>query len=373
MMSRANIQSILIVNIRLIGDVVLTTPLLDVLKAAYPSARIDFLVNKGTGEFLHKDPRVGHVHYSKKWISADGRAHNGYLAAIFRKYDIAICMNASDRGAIAAVAAGRDKRVGFFEPHKKLGSWWRRVLFSHPILYQGDDHVAMRCAKVLEAIGLEAERLSVKVYWDDLDAEIVRSLLEAGGGLGNYFVVHPFARWRYKHWDICRFAELSDMVAVRYDRVPVWTSSPDAEEVELLKTAASHCSVPPILIPGTCTLNQIACLIQGAFLYLGLDTAISHIAASTGVPMLALYGPTEMWRWHPWSNDILLRDYEQPLGRGTFRSGSIVALQAECEHYPCIRPNCYAQGVENPCMMAISARDAFREITGLLDRYTDTV
>jgi heptosyltransferase-3 len=131
--------------------------------------------------------------------------------------------------------------------------------------------------------------------------------------------------------------------------------------------------VPPILIPGTCTLNQIACLIQGAFLYLGLDTAISHIAASTGVPMLALYGPTEMWRWHPWSNAILLRDYEQPVGRGTFRSGSIVAMQAGCEHYPCIRPNCYAQGVENPCMMAITVLDAFREITGLLDRYTDTV
>jgi heptosyltransferase-3 len=366
-MSRANSPSILIVNIRLIGDVVLTTPLIDVLKAAYPEGRIDFLVNRGTGEFLLKDPRVGCVHYSEKWISGDGEAHNGYLAKIFRKYDIAICMNASDRGAIAAVAAARDKRIGFFEPHKKLGAWWRRILYSHPVLYQEDDHVVMRCAKVLEAIGLESGRLPVKIYWDEHDAGGIRSLLDAGGVHGCYFVVHPFARWRYKYWDIHHFAELSDMVAARYDCVPVWTSSPDKEEIELLKSAAACCSVPPLLIPGTCTLNQMACLIQGATLFLGLDTAISHIAASTGVPMLALYGPTEMWRWHPWNNDVPPGCYVQPTGRGTFRSGRIVALQAACGHFPCIRPNCYAQGIENPCMMAITPQDAFAEIAALLD------
>lgn len=370
-MSRASSPTILIVNIRLIGDVVLTTPLIDVLKAAYPDSRIDFLVNKGTGEFLHKDPRVGCVHYSEKWISSDGEAHTGYLAAIFRKYDIAICMNASDRGAIAAVAAARDIRIGFFEPHKKLGAWWRRILFSHPLLYQMDDHVVMRCARVLEAIGLEFGRLQVKVFWDEHDEEGIRSLLDAGGVGGSYFVVHPFARWRYKYWDVQRFAELSDMVVSRYDCAPVWTSSPDKEEIELLKSAAAHCSVSPLLIPGTCTLNQMACLIQGATVFLGLDTAISHIAASTGVPTLALYGPTEMWRWHPWNNDSFLRSYEQPVGRGTFRNGKIVALQAECANYPCIRPNCYTQGIENPCMMAITAQDAFREITVLLDRVTD--
>lgn len=363
---RAISPSILIINIRLIGDVVLTTPLLDALKAAYPDSRIDFLVNRGTGEFLLKDPRVGHVHFSDKWNSGDKGTHNGYLSAIFRKYDIAICMNASDRGAIATVMGGRDKRVGFFEPRKKLGAWWRRLLFTQPILYQIDDHVVMRCAKALESIGIEAERLPVKVYWDEHDAQFVRQLLEKGEVQHSYFVVHPFARWRYKYWDIKRFAELSDMVAVRYNQVPVWTSSPDPEEVEQLESAAAHCSVPPLLIPGTCTLNQMACLIQGAFLFLGLDTAISHIAASTGVPMLALYGPTEMWRWHPWNNEIAPAGYEQPAGRGTFRYGRIVALQAECGHYPCIRPNCYEQGGENPCMMAITAQEAFREITDLL-------
>jgi heptosyltransferase-3 len=117
------------------------------------------------------------------------------------------------------------------------------------------------------------------------------------------------------------------------------------------------------------TLNQMTCLIEQAALYIGLDTAISHIAASTGVPMVALYGPTEMWRWHPWDNESPVIDRATAgTSRGTFRSGSIIALQAACKHYPCIRPHCYREGCENPCMMALSTQDVFQEISMLLSK-----
>lgn len=57
-------RSILVVCIRLIGDVILSTPLVGLLKSVYPDAEIDYLVNRGTGEFLGKDPRVRTVLYA---------------------------------------------------------------------------------------------------------------------------------------------------------------------------------------------------------------------------------------------------------------------------------------------------------------------
>ncbi len=361
--------SILIINTRLIGDVVLSTPLIDVFAAAYPGAQIDFLVNRGTGEFLEKDPRVRRVYYSEKWQKRGGGASSSYLKSLFRKYDLAVSLNKSDRACVAAVAAGSQTKIGYYDPDKTLGVWWRKLLMSQALPYREDLHVVLHCQEIAEVLGLSADHLRVRMYWGKQDEEVVSGLLGSLGGAGKYVVIHPFARWRYKYWDIERFIELSDLVAEKYRLTPVWTSSPDPEEVALLVAAAARCTIPPIVIPGTLTLNQMACLITQADLYLGLDTAISHIAASTGIPMVALYGPTEMWRWHPWDNGATIKEYAQTVtSRGTYRSGSIIALQAACEHYPCIRPHCYRDGSENPCMMALTSRDVLQAIATLLPK-----
>jgi len=366
-MQPVNPHTILIINIRLIGDVVLSTPLLDILASAYPDAKIDFLVNRGTGEFLEKDPRVRRVYYSEKWQRGASLFSNNYLAGLFRKYDMALSLNASDRACLAAVVAGRRTRVGYYDARKKTGTLWRRFLMNPALPYCEDLHVVMRCREVAEAVGLASDRLRVRLYWDSADEGTVSGMLAANDVRSDFFVVHPFARWRYKYWDIERFIELSDLVARSRGLVPVWTSSPDPEEVGLLTAAAQRCATPPLVVPGTLSLNQMACLIDRATLYLGLDTAISHIAASIGTPMVALYGPTEMWRWHPWDNESSLADSgTTELSRATYRSGHIVAMQAGCDHYPCIRPHCYGEGLENPCMMMLSVTDVFQEINGLL-------
>lgn len=356
-------HSILICNIRLIGDVVLTTPLIKLLKEQYPQACIDFLANRGTGEFLEKDPRINKVHYSDKWRAGGRGLSVGYLAKILGRYDWAICLNPSDRGTVATVLAGRSCRVGFYEENKPLGAFWRKLLLSRPLAYDEEQHVVLSCGRIAEALGVPVHRLTVQIFWDDADAAAVLTLLrgDARSGQG-YAVVHPFARWQYKYWDIARFAEVNDYIGSRYGLLPVWTSSPDAEEKRLLVEAAALCAIPPLVIPGQLSLNQMACLLHGAKLYVGLDTAITHIAASTGVPTVALYGPTEIWRWHPWDNAAkpgvsLTSGY-----RGDFHSGNVSALQAGCSHSPCIRPQCYHGGVENPCMMDLSVERVEREI-----------
>jgi len=216
-------RSILICNIRLIGDVVLSTPLVELFKQQYPKATIDFLVNRGTGEFLEKDPRIRRVFYSEKWGQGNSRGGSSYLWFLMGNYDLAVCLNASDRGTLATLFAGRRVRLGYFEPVKRLGAFCRKMFLSHPLLFDEELHPVARCRQVADALGVLADTLKVQVFWDEADRQQVAANLLGTWVGADYFVLHPFARWRYKYWDIKRFAKVSDHIARHYGLHPVWT------------------------------------------------------------------------------------------------------------------------------------------------------
>lgn len=358
--------TILIANIRLIGDVILTTPLIGLLNDAYPGAAIDLLVNRGTGEFLEKDPRVRTVIYSDGRETGTGRERTRYLGRIFRRYDLAINMNASDRGNIAVTMAGKKRRIGFYTSGSVMKSLWQRLLLTHPLPFPDDIPVARYCQIVARALDIPHERMAVKVCWDEGDEARVNGLLEERGVAKPFFVVHPFARWIYKFWDFERFAAVSDAMCERYGLQPVWTSAPSPQEKAQLADAAARCRHKPVLLGGELTLNQMTCLLGRAAFYLGLDTAISHLAASVGTPMVALYGPTFTSRWFPWYNDGP-SDQECPAGRGILRRGHIVVLQKEWECIPCGKAGCDDSGTSpSPCIQEFSVDDVLSAVATCL-------
>jgi heptosyltransferase-3 len=356
--------SILICSIRVIGDVILTTPLIGLLKDAYPDAAIDVMVAAGTGSFLQRDPRVRTVlEVSSREVGQRRSLFDdlAIMGRVFRHYDLAINMNASDRGTIAVICAGRTRRVGFCEDKGTLKNAWKNLLLTTPAAYDTDGHTAHLCKLVAEALGIAAEKLEVKIFWNDDDETIVRQHIGSGEYGSRYFVIHPFARWDYKYWPMEFFVTLSDMVARQFGLQPVWTASPATKELTLLEQYAPRCSCQPVTIRGEFSLNQMACLIAGSSFYLGLDTAVSHIAASTGVPMIALYGPTAMHRWFPWNN-LGAPDQLYACQRGSHRNGHIVSIQKSCEH-----PTwCSFEECVSPCMSRIEPEEVFAEAVRLL-------
>lgn len=352
---------------RLIGDVILTTPLIKILKTAYPDAAIDFLVNKKTGEFLEKDPRVRQVIYSERF-DIDRNAHvegKSYFSRIFRQYDMAINLNYADRGNIAAILAGRRWRVGFWGGESFTKNIWKKLLLTHPIKDKPNEHIAYRCKVVADALGLAAEKLECKAFWDIEDERKVASSLIGRVEGERYFVVHPFARGLHKFWQMERFVEVSDAIAAKYRLQPVWTSSPLPEEVELLEGAAGTCRHRPITVPGSFTLNQMTCLLTGAALYVGLDTAISHLAATTGIPMVALYGPTPAVYWGPWDNAVPAEE-QRAIVKGKRPSGHIVMLQKDWECVPCGKKGCNDDGDKSPCLLEIDSGQVLEAVDALL-------
>lgn len=358
-------SNILIVNIRLIGDVILTTPLIGILKDAYPDATIDFLVNRGTGEFLEKDPRVRNVIYAGDNEPGSPKKKGGYLSKIFRRYDLAINMNASDRGSLAILFASTKWRAGLFYGDQFWKDIWKRLLYSHPIPYPFPIHYARVCQVVAERLGIQVSKLEAKVFWDDKDSIRVSSILEREKVTGPFFVIHPFARWRYKYWQMEKFAAVSDELAKRYNLQPVWTSSPSKDEQIELTSTSELCQIKPVLIPGELSLNQMAGLLSQASFYLGLDTAISHIAATTGIPMVTLYGPTIVDWWSPWNNNGPLTQ-QCPLPRGKQRTGNIIVIQKEMKCIPCGQAGCNNSGEQSPCMLDIGPDEVILAVDELL-------
>jgi len=312
-------ERILIACMRLIGDVILATPLLGALHQAFPNARIDFLVNRGTGGFLAKDPRVSTIHENPGGLARSWRA---YLRPLARTCDWAFTLNTSDRGMLAVALAGRRARFGPLPAKPRARDAWKRAILTPGTPLPAMTPAVLKAGALARAAGLQPPRLEVKVCHDHADAEQVHALLRARGLAGQrFFVLHPFSRYRYKDWEPARYATLSDHLATQWGLAPVWTGSPDPAEKERLAALAQLPRHKPALLAGELTLNQLAALLQHA-----VDTAVSHIAAASGVPMAVLFGPTFLGIWGPWRNEGPPRPQYPPQG-GTTRNGRIVAIQ----------------------------------------------
>ena len=358
-------RHILISNIRLIGDVILLTPLIALLKQAYPDATIDFLVSRGTGEFLERDPDVRAVHYIEPSHGRSLFKRNRYLLTLFRQYDLAITMNPSDRGSIAVLTASRRWRVGFIHGSSPIKDAWKRLTYSHTINYRSQQHYIRLCQQIAEALGIRVEKLEVRVRWDSRDEDKVREELGREGVTKPFVVIHPFARWQYKFWSFEKFAQTSDLLVEHYGLTPVWTSSPSPQEIQELERAAGYCSHPPILLPGRFNLNQMACLLHESALFIGLDTAITHLAASTNTPLVTLFGPTLVHCWSPWDNNGPIKE-QCPLKNGTQRSGNAIVIQSERDCVPCAQEGCNNDHKPPPCLAEITPEQVLAAVAELL-------
>lgn len=357
-------RHILISNIRLIGDVILATPLISILKKAYPNATIDFLVGRGTGEFLERDPDVRAVYYVEPSTGRSLLERNRYLLRLFRSYDLAITMNASDRGALAVLLSSKRWRIGMIHGNDVLKDFWKRLFFTRVIPHIPNQHYIRVCEQIAQSLDLPVDRLTVRVTWNAEDAAFVKETLHGAGVTQPFVVIHPFARWEYKFWSFEKFAQTSDLLVERYGLTPVWTSSPNPDECRTLVAAAALCTHPPVLLPGRFSLNQMACLLKQAALFIGLDTAVTHLAASQSTPLVTLFGPTRACCWSPWNNDGPVSE-QCPDLRGIQRSGNAIVIQSERDCVPCTREGCNDDRRPPPCLLEITPEQVLDAVTTL--------
>jgi len=115
----------------------------------------------------------------------------------------------------------------------------------------------------------------------------------------------------------------------------------------------------------------MTCLLSRAALYVGLDTAVSHLAATTGVPMVVLFGPTIAERWSPWNNEGPV-EQQCPLPRGTQRAGRMILIQKDWDCVPCGKAGCDGEGGESRCLTEIQVPEVLDAVRELMEGRPDT-
>lgn len=320
-MSPTDPQGILVVCTRRIGDVLLTTPLIRSLRQAWPAARIDALVFGGTSGVLEGNPDLGEVIAVPERSSKIARWRE--LRQLWNRYDLAFSCVPSDRARLYGWAAAR-RHLGLLAAGESRSKSW---LLDGAVAFDDiNTHTVAMALKLAELAGIQAR------------PEVVPPT--AGGGLPDglerpFVVLHPYPKFSYKMWTEAGWTALAKALQAQGREVVLTGSNDPAERAycERLATAGVRS------LAGRLSLAQTADLLRQADLFVGADTAVTHLAAATGIPTVALFGPSNPIKWGPWpqGREVL----ESPwLLVGSARCGNVQLLQGVGECVPCRLEGC---------------------------------
>jgi len=301
------IHRVLIIKLRHHGDVLLGSPVFNVLKNHAPHLEIDALVYQDTAEMLSLHPAINQLHtIDRNWKSsgyiAQAKAEWEFLSALrARHYELIIHLTEHNRGAWLTRLLG--VRYSVAEKLHNRGRFWNSS-FSH--YYRaprgGRRHRVELNLDALRRIGVyPAEQERGLILVPGKDAEIyIEQELERHGLSGKPFIhVHPTSRWSFKCWSEEKTGELINILQQEGIRV-VLTAGPGADEAASIERITDRITAPVIDMSGRLSLKQLAALTARAQVFVGVDSAPMHIAAAMGTPTVALFGPSGDIEWGPW-------------------------------------------------------------------------
>lgn len=325
-------RSVLVVVTRQIGDVLLTTPLIRQARQAWPQARIDVLGFAGTLGMLRGNPDVNALIETP--ARPGWRGTWRLLRQIGRRYDLALIGDPGDRAHLIGLVAARE-RAGLL-PAESGSNWWKRSLLAHAVTSAGDlgdQHVVEEKTRLL-APWVPAGT-PVPALVPPKPAALPPSLqarLRPG-----YVVMHTPSMWPYKQWPLGYYRDLASFLAVAGRQV-VLTGSMGAHDRACIAAMEGAADPAMLVDAGALDFNQLAALLQGAALYVGPDTSVSHLAAACGAPVLAIFGPTNPQRWAPWPTDAAPVRFMRRSPAQTV--GNVTLMQSTLPCVPCGRAGC---------------------------------
>lgn len=352
-------RSVLVIATRRIGDVLLATPLVRSVKRAWPQAAVDALVFAGTEGVLAANPDL------RRTLTVPERpgplAHAAFLARIARRYDVALSIQHGDRAALYAFVAGR-WRAGLLNAAPK--ERWKRLLLQHWVPFDDrDTHTVRMNLALADAAGI-SRSADVVISWT-ADEEQAAARLLGRDDPRPLAVLHPYPKFNYKMWRPEAWIELGRRLAGMDYRVAV-TGGSDADELAYDGRIVRALPGDSVDATSRLSLGASACLVSRARLYVGPDTALTHVAAALGVPTVALYGPTNCVKWGPWPRGQSA-DANPWRRLGSQRRGNVFLLQGAGACVPCHLEGCDRHvGSYSDCLQEMPVDRVFAAVEEML-------
>jgi len=326
---------ILVIALRRLGDVLLSTPLIRSIRHAWPDAHIDALVFADTAGILAGNPDLNDV---LSMPSSPTTWQSVALARrLFRRYDLAVSTQTGDRPTTYAILAGRMRAAPV---SSRLSGRIKRLFLHCPVPQQLSLHRVEEVLRIADALGIEC-----------VPKVVPPSLADYSEVSGDYAVIHAAPFFDYKKWTISGWRAIASTLASRGLKVVVTGGESLPERSYLDKVWAG---LPVLRRDGKLSWSELSGLLATARVYIGPDTSVTHLAAASGCPTIALYGPTDPRLWGPWPKGGLSEAWAA--AASCQRRGNVWILQHVYPCLPCQLEGCERhQGSESTCLRHLAA------------------
>jgi heptosyltransferase I len=353
-----HLHEILVVRLTSLGDVLMSLPAVKALKEGSPGARVSWLVEGSVAELLSCQDFVDHVvRFPRDLIMRSVKEGSGFkalshLTGFVKKlratnYDALIDFHGILKSALLDYAARTKKKIGFGKKFAKEGSW-----LAYDERVEGADahlHKVERNMLLVRHLGIDGIVPQVELVAPPDAEKYVNNLLTEHSIRPPIIALFPFCSKgsAFKRWDLARYAELLRRMkeSIPATVLILWGPGEEEEARQLRDMSGAG-----VVLPANLGVAQLCAVLKRADMYVGGDTGVMHLAVFSGIPVVAIFGPTD-----PKVN--------APYGP----AHTIVRKDLPCS--PCRDKNCK----KRTCLTSITPEEVFEEVNSMWNRTKDRV
>lgn len=305
---RSSIKKILLIRLRRIGDIMMTTPAAAILREAFPDARITYIV-----ESPYKDLVQGHSLFDRVIVlprNLNKREFFQFVRRIRKEdYDVAIDFHGGPKASLMSFFSRAKLKIGYKIKYKSF-------VYDIKIprgpekgyIHSVENHVNL--VKALDVSFPSIPRMSFPSL-SPLEKQNLHEYL-VGNNLDNkhFIVLHIGAGNEFRFWGKENLTGFIKMITQNLPVTVILVGGKEDSETE--RALLESCSSAVLSLVGEIDLKQLYGIISKASLFIGPDSGPMHMAAATTTPIVALFGPMVPEIFGPWRarSIILEKDLE---------------------------------------------------------------
>lgn len=341
-------KRILVIRTDRIGDVLISTPVLKVLRQYYPMSYIAMMVSPYTEEIVKGNPFIDEVILLDK----DGLHHGlwGTLKAVAglkrKKFDLVIILHPTFRTHLICFLADIKERIGY---DCKAPYFLTKALSHHK--QEGAKHEVEYNFDLLKPLGITEEARELYMPIQKSSEDFVEDFLcQAGITQTDCLIaINPAASCVSKRWPVARFAEVADRLTASYNAKIVIVADASHQDISRQLMRIARCK--PIDFSGKLSLSQLASLFKRCALVISNDSGPVHLAVAVGTAVISIFGRNQPGlgplRWGPLGD-----------------SSVVVHKKTDC--LPCLAHACESQF---KCLEAITVEEVLGHVQRLLREF----
>ena len=295
-------MKILFLQLKRIGDLILTTPAVAALREGFPDAQLTIAVSNECADLLSAIPDVDRTLIARR-TPRD-------LALLFSitasRFDWCIDFTGNDRAAFLALLSRARRRVVSYRVREQ-SKMRARAYTDFVRVRMRDVHTVDYNLALLEPLGIQTPGSRAP------DLQLPQVVREEAEALRRdwkitrpYVILHPGSARREKLWEPGRWAEVISHFGRNKDIDLVLTSGPSPDEQRHVAAVKNKLQQQIIDLSGKTNLLALAALVSQARLLVTVDSAPMHLAAATRTPQVVLFGPTNPFHWRPRESTALI-------------------------------------------------------------------